>query len=172
MDKHLGWNHREAENANEIKLSGSQAEAEIWHEALCLSAVTELVSTKAIPDVLEVRARARGIAFTKLTDPDAVQSSTMLSFSMNLRKISSVRASQSVSVFHEEMMCTKTCTKMVKRDYAGFGGIPLDSLQKHEMLALKYRELRAIPTSASIHIACVYKGLVAQASTTDTKTDT
>ena len=58
----------------------SQAEAEIWHEALCLSAVTELVSTKAIPDVLEVRARARGIAFTKLTDPDAVQSAGQFNF--------------------------------------------------------------------------------------------
>ena len=42
----------------------TKEEAEIWYEALCLSAVTELISKKAIPDVLEVRARARskGIA--------------------------------------------------------------------------------------------------------------
>jgi hypothetical protein len=46
-------------------------------------------------------------------------------------------------------MCTKTCTKMVKRDYAGFGGIPLDSLKKHEIVALKYSDKRAIPTLAS-----------------------
>jgi hypothetical protein len=52
----------------------SAAEAEIWQEALCLSAVKELVSTRPIPDVLEIRerARARGIAFTRITDPDAV----------------------------------------------------------------------------------------------------
>jgi hypothetical protein len=46
----------------------------------------------------------------------------------------------------EKIMCTKTCTKMVKRDYAGFGGIPLDSLKKHEIIALKYSDKRAIPT--------------------------
>jgi hypothetical protein len=63
----------------------SQAEAEIWYEALCLSAVNELVSKRAIPDVLEVRARARsnGIAFTKITDPDAIIAAGQFNFSGN-----------------------------------------------------------------------------------------
>jgi len=63
----------------------TKEEAEIWYEALCLSAVTELVSKKAIPDVLEVRARARskGIAFTKITDPDALIAAGQFNFSGN-----------------------------------------------------------------------------------------
>ena len=63
----------------------SQAEAEIWYEALCLSAVNELVSQKPIPDVLEVRDRARskGIAFTKITDPDAIMAAGQFNFSGN-----------------------------------------------------------------------------------------
>jgi len=46
-------------------------------------------------------------------------------------------------------MCTKTYTKMLGKDYAGFGKIPLDSSQIHEIFLLKHREMRAITTSAS-----------------------
>jgi hypothetical protein len=38
---------------------------------------------------------------------------------------------------------------MVEKDYGGFGRIPLDSLDKYEILPAKHREKRAIPTSAS-----------------------
>jgi len=60
----------------------AQQEAEIWQEALCLSAVSELVSTRPIGDVLECRARARakGIAFTKITDPDAAMVSGQFNY--------------------------------------------------------------------------------------------
>jgi len=63
----------------------SQAEADIWYEALCQSAVNELVSKRAIPDVQEVRARARsnGIAFTKITDPDSIIAAGQFNFSGN-----------------------------------------------------------------------------------------
>jgi len=38
---------------------------------------------------------------------------------------------------------------MVKRDYAGFDRILLDSLKKHDIFRLKHREMRAIPTLVS-----------------------
>ena len=47
---------------------------------------------------------------------------------------------------HGEIMCTKTCTKMVETDSAGLGRIPLDSLEKYGILPLKYVEMRPIPT--------------------------
>jgi len=42
-------------------------------DAICLSAVGELASKEVIPDVPAARARAkaRGIAFTKIVNPDA-----------------------------------------------------------------------------------------------------
>lgn len=43
-------------------------------------------------------------------------------------------------------MCIKTCTKMVKRDYAGLDRVPLDSLKMHDIILLKYSDMRAIPT--------------------------
>jgi len=57
-------------------------EAELWFEAICLSAVNELVSKDKIPDVLAARSRAKakGIAFTKITDPDAIISAGQKKF--------------------------------------------------------------------------------------------
>jgi hypothetical protein len=48
-------------------------EAELWFEAICLSAVSELASKEIIPDVPAARARAKakGIAFTKVVNPKA-----------------------------------------------------------------------------------------------------
>ena len=48
-------------------------EAELWFEAICLSAVSELAAKKMITDVVEARERAKtkGIAFTKIVNPDA-----------------------------------------------------------------------------------------------------
>ncbi len=48
-------------------------QAELWFEAICLSAVDELASKEIIPDVSAARARAKvkGIAFTKIVNPDA-----------------------------------------------------------------------------------------------------
>ena len=50
---------------------------------------------------------------------------------------------------HYHNLCTKTCTKMIKIDYAGFDRIPLDSLKIHEILPLENSNMRAIPTLAS-----------------------
>jgi hypothetical protein len=47
---------------------------------------------------------------------------------------------------------------MVRRDYAGFGRITLDSLKKHEIIALKYSDKRAIPTLASMFCCNSSKG--------------
>lgn len=58
-------------------------EAELWFEAICLSAVSELASKAVIPDVPAARARARvkGVAFTKIVDPDAVMKAGLKNFS-------------------------------------------------------------------------------------------
>jgi hypothetical protein len=53
------------------------------------------------------------------------------------------------SLISGEIMCTKTCTKLVETDSAGLGRIPLDSLKKHEIVPSKYSHMRAIPTLAS-----------------------
>ncbi|HEX3890765.1 MAG TPA: DUF4238 domain-containing protein [Verrucomicrobiae bacterium] len=57
-------------------------EAELWFEAICLSAVTELVSAQKIPDILDARSRAKakGIAFTKIVNPDMVISAGLKNF--------------------------------------------------------------------------------------------
>jgi hypothetical protein len=57
-------------------------EAELWSEAICLSAVTELVSAQKIPDILDARSRAKakGIAFTKIVNPDMVISAGLENF--------------------------------------------------------------------------------------------
>lgn len=67
-------------NVNGATLSSE--EAELWFEAICLSAVNELVSKDKIPDVLAARSRAKakGIAFTKITDPDAIISAGQKNF--------------------------------------------------------------------------------------------
>lgn len=68
-------------------------EAELWFEAICLSAVTELVCKKTIPDILaaRTRAKAKGIAFTKITNPDATILAGTKDFKANfgLRVVSS-----------------------------------------------------------------------------------
>jgi hypothetical protein len=77
---------QESSSATTVKgATMTQVEAEYWQEALCLSAVSELVSTHPIPDILEIRARARakGIAFTKITDPDAVIHAGQLNYAGN-----------------------------------------------------------------------------------------
>jgi len=60
----------------------SREEAELWFEAICLSAVTELVSKEIIPDVQAARLRAKdkGIAFTKIVNPDAAISAGLENF--------------------------------------------------------------------------------------------
>ena len=50
-----------------------------------------------------------------------------------------------VTTIHQEIMCTKTCTKVVGTDSAG---IRQDSLEMHEILPLKNGQMRAIPTLA------------------------
>lgn len=52
----------------------SLEEAKLWFEAICLSAVRELASKEVIQDVLaaKARAKAKGIAFTKIMNPDAI----------------------------------------------------------------------------------------------------
>ncbi len=60
----------------------SHEEAELWFEAICLSAVNELVSREIITDVESARTRAKekGIAFTKITNPDAAIKAGMENF--------------------------------------------------------------------------------------------
>ena len=50
-----------------------------------LSAVNELVSSRVIPDILAVRARAKtkGITFIKIVDPDTVISAGLKNFTAN-----------------------------------------------------------------------------------------
>jgi hypothetical protein len=57
-------------------------EAELWFEAICLSSVNELVSKQKIPDILAARARAKdkGIAFTKIVNPDIAISAGLENF--------------------------------------------------------------------------------------------
>jgi hypothetical protein len=57
-------------------------EAELWLEAICLSAVNELVSKEILSDVQAARKRAKdkGIAFTKITNPDAAIRAGMENF--------------------------------------------------------------------------------------------
>jgi hypothetical protein len=44
--------------------------------------------------------------------------------------------------------CAPKWLERITPDSTGFGRIPLDSLEKHEMFPLKAREIRAIPTLA------------------------
>jgi hypothetical protein len=57
-------------------------QAELWFEAICLSAVDELASKEIIPDVSAARARAtaKGIAFTKIVNPEAAMKAGMENF--------------------------------------------------------------------------------------------
>jgi hypothetical protein len=63
----------------------TSVEAEYWFDAICLSAVNELVSSRVIPDILAVRARAKtkGITFIKIVDPDTVISAGLKNFTAN-----------------------------------------------------------------------------------------
>ena len=54
----------------------SADEAQYWVDAICLAAVTELVSACVIPDVAAIRARAKanGVAYHKIVSPNVVMS--------------------------------------------------------------------------------------------------
>jgi hypothetical protein len=68
------------------------AEAEYWFDAICLSAVTELISTRMIPDMVAARSRAKtkGIAFQRIVNPDRLISAgiTEPSHAIGLRVVS------------------------------------------------------------------------------------
>ncbi len=75
-------------NSSETIIKGdtlSVEEAALWFEAICLSAVTELVCKERIPDVpaARSRAKAKGIAFTKIVNPDLGISAGLKNFTSN-----------------------------------------------------------------------------------------
>jgi len=63
----------------------SAEEAEYWFDAVCLSAITELVSSRRIPDMLAVRARAKAKEFTfqKTINPETAISAGVENFNAN-----------------------------------------------------------------------------------------
>jgi hypothetical protein len=65
----------EATNSDQTSIKGQTLrtdEANLWFDVIGLSAVTELVSCQVIPDIAGIRARAkaRGMRFQKIVDPD------------------------------------------------------------------------------------------------------
>ena len=79
----IKWGEQKSSSKTFIKSDTlSREEAELWLEAICLSAVNELVSKEILSDVQAARKRAKdkGIAFTKITNPDAAIRAGMENF--------------------------------------------------------------------------------------------
>lgn len=70
----------------------STSDAEYWLEVICLSAVTELVSSKIIPNIefIRERAKSKGIRFPKIVNPQrgAIMGLTEFNSDFGLRMVS------------------------------------------------------------------------------------